>query len=362
MENNRAGKKIYEFEGFRLDTREAELKRGAERLALTPKAVELLTILIERRGQTVGREEILNQLWQDTYVDESNLTVTVSMLRKVFGTRANDRRFIETVPKRGYRFNANVKEIGDEMVVERQTKTRVKIETIEDENAEGATAVKQLNRQMRRQSLALAGIAVFLVGAILIFYFTRGANQKAQTVFADSNQPRTIAVLPLKNLSGDANETLSVGLSDALISKLGNVKSLVVRPTSAVLPFASNRETPQAVAEKLNVETILDGTIQQSGDRVRVSVQLVRAVDNQVLWAGNFNEQATDLFRFQDAFARQISDALPLQISGEERARLTRRETESRAAYDAYLKGRYFWNKRNLGSDENLQKAISTLR
>lgn len=352
MENNHAEKKIYEFEGFRLDARQQELKRGAEKLALTPKAVELLTVLIERRGQTVTREEILELLWRDTYVDESNLTVTVSMLRKAFGARANDRHFIETVPKRGYRFNAEVRKLADELVVERQTKTHIKIETVEDEKADAAKleAMTNLDRRVRRQSVALVAVVacVVIFGAGLVFYFARG-SENAQTFAAGTaNQPRAIAVLPLKNLSKDADESLSIGLTDALISKLGNVKTLAVRPTSAILPFAAATETPQTVGKQLKVEAVLEGTIQKIGERVRVSVQLVRTADNQVLWSGNFDEEARDLFKFQDAFAASISEALAFKLTDAERNRLARRETDNGEAFQLYLKGRYYWNKRTV--------------
>ena len=357
MENNRTDERIYEFEGFRLDASEHELKRGAARITLTPKAVELLTILIERRGQIVTREEILNNLWRDTYVDESNLTVTISMLRKAFGVKANDKHFIETVPKRGYRFNAEVRTL-EELIVERQTRTHIKIQETETADEAKNPLLEHLNRRVGRQSFALLAVVICIVvfGAGLTFYLSRAANQTASALSADANAPRSIAVLPLKNLSKDAaDESLSVGLTDALISKLSNVKNLAVRPTRAVLPFASNQETLQTIGEKLQVETVLEGTIQREGERLRVSVQLIRASDNQILWAGNFDEATDNLFKFQDAFAANITDTLAFKLTDDERNRLVRRETDNAEAFQLYLKGRYFWNKR---TGKDFQKAI----
>ena len=357
MENNRTDERIYEFEGFRLDASEHELKRGAARITLTPKAVELLTILIERRGQIVTREEILNNLWRDTYVDESNLTVTISMLRKAFGVKANDKHFIETVPKRGYRFNAEVRTL-EELIVERQTRTHIKIQETETADEAKNPLLEHLNRRVGRQSFALLAVVICIVvfGAGLTFYLSRAANQTASALSADANAPRSIAVLPLKNLSKDAaDESLSVGLTDALISKLSNVKNLAVRPTRAVLPFASNQETLHTIGEKLQVETVLEGTIQREGERLRVSVQLIRASDNQILWAGNFDEATDNLFKFQDAFAANITDTLAFKLTDDERNRLVRRETDNAEAFQLYLKGRYFWNKR---TGKDFQKAI----
>lgn len=148
---------------------------------------------------------------------------------------------------------------------------------------------------------------------------------------------------------------MSVGLTDALITKLSNVKNLAVRPTRAVLPFAASSEDLQTIGERLQVETVLEGTIQREGERLRVSVQLIRAADNRILWAGNFDEQTDDLFKFQDAFAANITDTLAFKLSDEERARLNRRETANAEAFQLYLKGRYFWNKHPV---KDFQKAI----
>lgn len=356
MENETEAARIYEFEDFRFNANEQELKRGAERITLTPKAVELLGVLIERRGQIVGREEILEKIWHDAYVDESNLTVTVSMLRRAFGVKANDKHFIETVPKRGYRFNAEVRQ-PETLIVERQTQTRIKIQETETADDAKNSLLKNFDRR-NRHSLALLAIVVCVVvfGAGLTFYLSRAGNQKASAFFADGNAPRGIAVLPLKNLSREPDdESLSVGLTDALISKLSNVKNLRVRPTRAVLPFAANEETVQAIGEKLQVETVLEGTIQREGERLRVSVQLVRTVDNEVLWAGNFDETTDNLFKFQDAFAANITDTLAFKLTEEERNRIARRETDNAEAFQLYLKGRYFWNKRTI---KDFQKAI----
>ena len=350
MESNHANERIYEFEGFRLDSNEQELRRGSERITLTPKAVELLTILVERHGQIVTREEILNDLWRDTFVDESNLTVTVSVLRRAFCINANDRQFIETVPKRGYRFNAEVR-TPKELVVDRQTLTHIKIKETETSDNAGNSALENLNHRVGRRSLVLAAVVicvgVFAAGSSV--YFLRQATPPASAVSTNADPVRSIAVLPFKNLNQNGvDEFMNIGLTDALITKLGAVRGLIIRPTSAVLPFAETPETAQSVGEKLSIENILEGTIQRVGERLRVSVQLVRAADGAIVWSSRFDENSQDIFKIQDSLSAQVAEALSLKLSGDERGLLAKADTENAEAYRLYLKGRFFWNKRDL--------------
>ena len=279
------------------------------------------------------------------------------MLRRAFGVKASDKHFIETVPKHGYRFNAEVR-TPEKLIVERQTLTRIKIQEIETTADAKNPLLENLNRRVGRQSFALLAVVIGVVifGAGLTFYLSGAGNKTASALLAETDVPRSIAVLPFVNLSQDAaDEPLSVGLTDALISKLSNVKNLAVRPTRAVLPFAGSQETLQIIGEKLQVETVLEGTIQREGERLRVSVQLIRAADSQILWAGSFDEQTVHLFKFQDAFAANITDTLAFKLTDEERNRINRRETDNAEAFQLYLKGRYFWNKRTAA---DLRKAV----
>ena len=342
--NDKFQNRIYTFGEFRLDTAEHALRHGAEQIPLTPKAIELLTLLIERRGQTLTKNELMDALWHETYVDENNLAVTVLMLRKAFGESAFDKKFIETVPKRGYRFVADVEETNADLLIEKQTLTRI---TIEEKETQG------LKSGLRRRSIALAAVAL-IVGGLGVFLFFRFWNSPPdKKTSAQVNAPRTLAVLPLKNLSKEnADESLSIGLTDALITKLGNIRGLAVRPTSAVLPFAADQETPKKIGEKLNVETVLDGKIQRGGGRVRVSVQLVKTADGAILWAENFDEADADLFKIQDSISARVADAFRLKNPDEQTAS---RRTEDFEAYKLYLRGRYAWNKR---TTEGLRQSV----
>src|SRR5215203_1227837 len=202
--NDKFQNRIYTFGGFRLDTAEHALRHGDEPVPLTHKAVELLILLVERRGQTVTKNELMDALWRDTYVDENNLAVTVMMLRKAFGESAFDKKFIETVPKRGYRFVASTEETTADLLIEKQTTTRI---TIEEKETQG------LKSGLRRRRFVFASVAVALVG-LGIFLAVRYFPKDQKTSAAKTDVPRTLAVLPLKNLSAETDEALSIGLTD----------------------------------------------------------------------------------------------------------------------------------------------------
>jgi TolB-like protein len=166
----------------------------------------------------------------------------------------------------------------------------------------------------------------------------------------------SIAVLPFKPLGTEgSDEVLGLGMADALITKLSNLRKIVVRPTSAVLKYTGPGHDPLAVGRELSVDSVLDGKIQKLGDRVRVTVQLVRVRDGLPLWAEKFDEQFTSIFAVEDSISEQVTKALVLKLTGEEKKQLSKHYTESPEAYQLYLKGRYFWNKR---AAEDLEKSI----
>ncbi len=341
--------KFYEFDEFRLDIDDKTLWRGKEKVYLPLKAVEMLTLLIENRGRTVTKDEILEKLWEDTFVDENNLAVTVSALRKAFGERKDENRFIETVPRRGYRFVADARETTGSVILEKHTVAEITFEETE----------KQKHRIGRRnRNFAILGILSVVLSGILIYWWGTSSNERGEKTTVGTSP--TIAVLPLRNLTlPKEQEQLSITLTDALITKLAGIKGLTVRPTSSVLAFADNPLTPQLVQEKLKVENYLEGTIQRMGNRLRISVQLVKTSDGSIIWAGNFDEAETDLLKLQDAISDQVVSALRFKISPQEREMLVKRGTENDEAFRLYLQGRYFWNKRTAA---NLQDSIKLFK
>jgi DNA-binding winged helix-turn-helix (wHTH) protein/TolB-like protein/Flp pilus assembly protein TadD len=334
-------KQIYEFGAFCLDLGEKQLRRSSgEVLPLPPKAFDLLTFLVENNGRLLDKNELLDTIWADSFVEEGNLKLNIHTLRKTLSDPGEN--FIETVPRRGYRFNAAVRTLRpNELIVEKITEAKFVIE-----ESDAVEKLPQVAAQSKTKNFLLFAVlpaAICVIGLLAYFAFLRPKTEIP--TIAATNKPTTIAVLPFKNLTKDKqDEFLSIGLTDALITKLSSIENLAVRPTSAVLPFAASQDSPQTIGENLKVETVLDGTIQRVGDRLRVSLQLINTASNQVLWAGNFEEQEQNLFKFQDAFSRNITDALRFKLSGQQQTELARRDTENPEAYRLYLTARYFFS------------------
>jgi DNA-binding winged helix-turn-helix (wHTH) protein/TolB-like protein/Tfp pilus assembly protein PilF len=349
MENKAAKRSYFEFGEYRLDLAEHRLLQNDLPVSLPPKAFDLLAVLIEKSGHLITKDELMRAVWKDAFVEESNLSLNIHMLRKIFG----EQKFIETVPRLGYRFTEPVREIKTEaLVFEKTTHSQI---VFEEEIETDATAETKMllpaPRRHRFFSLAIAAGVLLIIGAVAFFTFTR--RQPEPTHVLGKSPIHSLAVLPLKNLSKtEADEPLSVGLTDALITKLGNIRGLAVRPTRASMVFAESSETPQSIGEKLNVEAILDSQLQHEGGRVRVFVQLIRTADAAILWSENFDETEADLFKFQDLISSRVAEAFRLKNPDRQTAS---HRTEDFEAYKLYLRGRHAWNKR---TPEGLRQSI----
>jgi DNA-binding winged helix-turn-helix (wHTH) protein/tetratricopeptide (TPR) repeat protein len=289
-------KDSYEFGPFRLDAGERRLLRDENPVSLAPKVFDTLLALIENAARLVSKEELINRLWPNTFVEEATLARNISDLRRALGESSGEAKYIETVPKSGYRFIAEVRRVHSHdstVIVERRTLSRVVVE--EDLEPE----------------------------------------------------VRSIAILPFQQMgSSGADEYLGLGMADALITRLSNIRQIAVRPTSAVMKYGGASDDPAVAGRALKVEAVLAGAIQRSAERVRVTVQLISVSSETPLWAQKFDERFTDIFTVEDLISEQVARALMLRLSGEERRLLTRRPTEISEAYELYLKGRYHWNKR----------------
>jgi DNA-binding winged helix-turn-helix (wHTH) protein/TolB-like protein/cytochrome c-type biogenesis protein CcmH/NrfG len=365
-------KTIYEFGSFRFDTARRSLWGDGQPVTLTPKNLETLAVFLENRDRVLEKEELMNLLWPDSVVEENNLTQNISALRKALGEKPNEQRFIKTIPGRGYRFVAEVRElstevVGDEELIVRQSKVSVVIEEEENDDAEAgrvgsalATALPNMRTRHRSRRWKVAVVTAFLGLALVGVSVWRG--RKLQTVQTERPAAiKTLAVLPFKSLNpqpgqNSNDEYLGVGLADVMITRLSNLSQLIVRPTSSVLPFGG-KDALQA-GQSLKVDSVLDGSIQQIGDRVRVTVRLLRISDGQPIWAFQCDEKCVDMFALQDIVSARLTDALALKLTGDERQRLTRRYTDNAEAYQAYLKGRYHTLQY---TPEGNQKAVKEL-
>ena len=366
---SRPAHSYYEFGPFRLVPREGQLWRGAEEVPLTQKSFKVLLLLLENGGHVLDKAELVEKVWPDAYVEENRLADNISTLRKALGDDPKAPRYIKTVPGRGYRFIADVREVhenGPGVLVAERARTHIVVEEEVDEGAavgpsparaSGATRAPVLPaarvaRPAGRAVTAAVAACVLVAASAAVYYF--GLARKG-----DSQEPqrlRSLAVLPFRPLGAGADdEHLGLGMTDALITRLSNVRQVVVRPTSAVMKYAEGEPDPLAVAREQQVEALLDGRIQRVGDRVRLTVQLLRAADGAPLWAETFDERSADIFALQDSVSRKVAAALRPQLSSEESAHLTKRYTENAEAYRLYQLGRYFWNRR---TPEGFEKAL----
>ena len=363
---SRPAKCLYEFGPFRLDPAEHVLLRDGEPVALRPREFAVLVALVENHGHALTKDELLNGVWSGQLVEEGNINRQISTLRRALGETSDEPQYVETIPKVGYRFVAPVREIRDrgaDLVIERHTVARIVTE--EEEVANGgcvfepspepkalsASGEKEVNR---RRGLAVVAAAVLLVGLTLALAYAWSSRKSQETKTIAT--VRSLAVLPFKPIgAGEEDEYLGLGMADALITKLSNIREINIRPTSAVRKFDAPDQDPVAAGRALGVEAVIEGSVQRVAERIRVTVQLVSVRDGAPLWAEKFDEQFTNIFAVQDRISEQVARSLTLTLSGAERELLTKRYTENSEAHQLYLKGRYFWNKRTI---EGMNKGV----
>lgn len=365
---SKPGKISYEFGAFRLDPAEHILLRDDLAVSLRPKEFAVLLALVEHHGRLMTKDDLLQEVWPGQFVEEGNLNRHVSSLRRALGESSDAPQYVETVPKVGYRFVAPVREIRDlstDTVIERHTIARIVTEEEEEEEkANGREVIESASepkallttraKNDRRRRLALAAWLLILIALTLAFAYAWTTRESQQTKTAAS--VTSLAVLPFKPIgAGDEDEYLGLGMADALITKLGNIQKINIRPTSAVRKYDAPNQDPISAGRELGVEAVIEGSVQRVGGRIRVTVQLVTVKDRTPVWAEKFDEQFTDIFAVQDRISEQVARALTLTLSSTERELLTKHHTENSDAYQLYLKGRYFWNKRTI---EALNKGI----
>lgn len=343
---------IYEFDDFRFAAKSQRLyRRGdSEPVPLQPKAAALLLFLITSDGRLLTKNEILEAVWEDSFVEESNLSQTVFVLRKALGENSKEPRFVLTVPNRGYQFIAPVKKIEAENKIETENKIAEKELLSGSQNSNPEKPLTENRNVGISKIVRFAAMPLILVFALVVYWFYPAA--KPATV----SDVKSIAVLPFEELNVEQTEKyLGGGLTDALINKLSGLKQIIVRPSRTVAKYADSREDASVIGRELQVDAVLDGRIQRVGERVGVSVQLIRTADNATLWTANFDDEFSNLFAVQDSISRKVVSSLAIQLDAPERQRFERRGTENAAAYEEYLRGRFFWNKRTA---DGLEKAV----
>src|SRR5205809_6608624 len=357
---------LYEFGDFRLDTAKRLLQRlDGTTVPLTPRVFETLLYMVEHHDTVLDKERLMAAVWPDSIVEENNLSQNISTLRRIFGETPGSHSYIVTVPGRGYRFVAEVSDRTD------NGSTAVKAEqgtgpTLAEILTEAATATDRQQSPGKTGgpfALAVLGIVVvagaFLVRGPIVRWLEEDEIRNAAPATSaakETDTVRSIAVLPFEPLGQNMNdELLGLGMADAVIGRISNLKQLVVLPIGAVLKYKGPASDPLAAGRALEVDAILSGTIQRSGSQVRTTVQLVHVASGRTIWSEKFDQTFTDIFGIQDSISDSVVRSLALDLTTDEQKQLGKHYTTNVVAYDSYLMGLYFWNKR---SKDGLEKAI----
>jgi DNA-binding winged helix-turn-helix (wHTH) protein/TolB-like protein/Tfp pilus assembly protein PilF len=332
-------KLLFEFGRFRLDPAEHLLLEEGKPVPLTPKAFEILQLLVESKGKLLSKEELMKRIWPDSFVEDANLTVNISALRKALGDSPDGQGFIVTVPKHGYRF------VGQVTAIKNGCDAQVQAESVEPEAdtleaASSAPQVVRLDDAKPRKAFRFATLVTLvgiLTASVAGFYYS---SHKRQTARSHNDRPRSLAVLPFQNLRQDPDsDFLGYSLADAVITKLDYISALTVRPSSAVQKYRNQLIDLPKVAADLNVDTLLTGNFMRDGDDLRITSQLVDVRTDRILWRGTFDLKYDKLLTVQDNVSQQIIKGLELNLSPSEAERLKPEAPIDPEAYEYYLRG-----------------------
>jgi TolB-like protein/DNA-binding winged helix-turn-helix (wHTH) protein/Flp pilus assembly protein TadD len=340
------------FGVFELDLRAGELRKHGLRIRLQEQPFQVLAMLLEHPGEVVTREELQKKLWPaDTFVDfDHGLNKAINKLREALGDSAESPRFVETVARRGYRFLVEVK-LAD------AAPARDSGPATQTQHAETAPNLPELGDDSAvpksRQPSFVAKTTVFgliLLTASLAAWEIHPWNRSSPTI-------RSLAVLPLESLSNDPlQDYFADGMTDELISDLGQISALRVISRTSVMAYKHARKPLPQIARELNVDAIVEGTVLRSGDQVRITAQLIDASADKHLWSQSYEGELRDTLALQSKVARAIADQIQINLNPREQAALRSAKVVNPQAYVSYLKGRYFWNKR---SAESLKVALA---
>ena len=326
---------IYGFDDFQLDVSNRQLLRDGRPVALPAKAFDMLVVLIENGGRLVGKDELFSRVWPDQIVEESNLAVHVSAIRKALGDKKDNPRYLVTVPGHGYRFTGkllSLDEEEEEVVIERHSISRLTVESKMTRakrrqahqkhfdakwplsHHQRSTAMRPRSVGRRTLLLAILGMAVISLGLLFVLKRSRSPDKTASAASIKS-----IAVLPFKPLvAASGDESLELGMAETLITRLSSLRELKVPPTSAVRKYHGLEQDAIAAGRELQVESVLDGNIQRRATAPGDG-EVKRVADGQSLWAESFDENFTSIFAVQDRVSERVAAALAADSRATER-------------------------------------------
>ena len=325
---------IFEFGQFRVDVLRRSLEREGQAVALSGKAFEILRVLLEQRGEVVDKDALMRQVWPDTAVEENNITVAISSLRKALGETPASPKRILTIPGRGYSFVGEVR--------------------CDPPTAETSHPIVPTTAPPFRSRT----VYLFIAGALLVSLSAYGLIAWVAPNWLSPKTLRSVAILPFGVLNPDSkNDYLGLGLTDAVITRLASMQ-FIVRPLATVSRFAHH--DPIQSGRDLGVESVLDGSVQTADNRIRVSVRLLRVRDAKPLWAQTFDVAADNSFALEDSIAERVAANLSGALTGQQQRALNKRATANASAYSNYLRGRYY--AANYYTEDGYHKALDYLQ
>jgi TolB-like protein/DNA-binding winged helix-turn-helix (wHTH) protein len=325
-------RRLFEFGPFRLDSAERLLLHQDQPVSLPPKAFDALVLLVENSGRLLEKEVLIQHLWPNTAVEENSLSQCIYLLRKTLGEDqiGGENQYIETVPRHGYRFVAPVRKIS--------------LQNLQSGHDDGLQPTTQTGRRSYRLTLVYAIAIVILVVLVSV-------GRWRKRVVGDEHRasgppgPPSVAILPFLNLSGSSeNEYLSDGFTEELTTALAEVRDLRVVARTSAFQFLGKGEDVRRIGEKLNVATVMEGSVSRSGDRLHVTAQLVSTQNGYHLWSRTYDVPQSQIYAIQQEIVRDTVRTLGIPPP----RRLAHKYTASSEAHDLYLEGRYYWNKRDL--------------
>jgi TolB-like protein/DNA-binding winged helix-turn-helix (wHTH) protein/Tfp pilus assembly protein PilF len=386
----RGARRFYEFGQFRLDANRHRLLRDGEVVPLSAKAIEILTVLVQNPGKLLQREDLMQAVWAETIVEDANLTVAVSQLRKALNENGDSGEFIQTIPRVGYRFVADVREVVEEpasLVTESdRPNTQIEIDDAGEtelgpsqEWSPSQAAVlapspveppAMTARTRWRWMVAIAGILIVALG-ILFFARSRSMSANRQTrpgtalSAAAQNPEKSIAVLPFENRSRDPdNAFFTEGVQDEILTDLARIADLKVISRASVMQYKSElARNLREIGEQLGVAHVVEGSVQRAGNRVRVNAQLIDARNDTHLWAQTYDRDLADVFAIQSEIAKAIADQLQAKLSHNEKIAIEQAPTNDVTAFDLYTRAKNLTLDKTLGSNgkENLLQGAELL-
>jgi TolB-like protein/DNA-binding winged helix-turn-helix (wHTH) protein/Flp pilus assembly protein TadD len=336
------------FGTYEVSLQTGEVRKAGLRIRVQQQPLKLLEILLERPGEVVTREELRSRVWSDESFGDFDQAVNIAIrkLRSALGDSAENPRFIETLPKRGYRFIADVSVVDADAHPKRPESAAGDLPGSQEKKTEPEPQVQEAGLAVAHKRQLWPALRVIIASALVVsltIILVAVFRSRGRT----STGIRSLAVLPLENLSADASQNyFADGMTDELITDLAQISALRVISRTSVMVYKGARKPLPQIARELNVDAVVEGTVLHFGDQVRITAQLIEASTDKHLWSQSYEGEFRDTLALQNSVARAIAEQIRINLTPQEQAALKNVKVVNPEAYESFLKGRYFWNKR----------------